>query len=122
MDASSAQVLSAGIAEKVKGQLLAPGMILVLENADASTVRDYLHILPDAPVLVTSTQTAISSLASSTASHFQLSDEANDVASKVLTCIREALFPGQRVVTLVANGGTGKTQVVLKFVSRESFR
>lgn len=115
--------MSTGIAKKIKGRLLAPGLLLVLENADTSTVGDYLHILPDAPVLVTSTQSAISSLASTAASHFQLPDsDVDDVASKVLTSIREALFPGQRVVTLVANGGTGKTQVVLKFVSRESYR
>ncbi|KAE9399513.1 TPR-like protein, partial [Gymnopus androsaceus JB14] len=42
--------------------------------------------------------------------------------NKLLYSIEKALNPGQHVVTLVANGGTGKTQTILKFISENSSR
>ncbi|KAE9382837.1 hypothetical protein BT96DRAFT_162257, partial [Gymnopus androsaceus JB14] len=41
---------------------------------------------------------------------------------KVLSSIEKALEPRQRATTLVANGGTGKTQIVLQFVSKNISR
>ncbi|KAE9399736.1 hypothetical protein BT96DRAFT_680775 [Gymnopus androsaceus JB14] len=123
VDASSAQTLNATLGKEIKEQALETELFLVLENADASVVEDYFHNLPDAPILVTSTQPAISSLASSTACAFKLPGYVDQqVISKLLSSIKEALEPKQRIVTLVANGGTGKTQAVLQFVSKNIFR
>ncbi|KAE9403742.1 hypothetical protein BT96DRAFT_936175 [Gymnopus androsaceus JB14] len=120
LDASSTEILNAVLQEKVKDQALPPELLLVLENVDASLVEGYSwHTFPDIPVLVTSTQPAISSLASSNACAFHFDDYLDQqVVKKLLGCIEKALYPGQRVVTLVAKGGTGKTQLILKFVSK----
>ncbi|KAE9394261.1 hypothetical protein BT96DRAFT_1022623 [Gymnopus androsaceus JB14] len=124
LDASSAEILNIALQEKVKDQALPPQLLLVLENLDPSVVEGYSwHNFPDIPVLFTSKQPAISSLASSSTCAFHLHDHSDhQVVKKLLCCIEEALYPGQRVVTLVANGGTGKTQVILKFVSRNFSR
>ena len=66
------------------------------------------------PILVTSTDHAVSRFASPTYA-LELPDATNSV-------IENALSPLLRVVTLVAKGGTGKTQVVLKFVSENPSR
>ncbi|KAE9387602.1 hypothetical protein BT96DRAFT_867311, partial [Gymnopus androsaceus JB14] len=117
LDASTAQSLNATLALKVRKQSISNEFLLVLENADGSVVEDYIPSLPDSPILVTSTQPAICTLASSTACEFQLSDCATQQEmQKVLRSVEKALEPRQRVATIVANGGTGKTQIVLQFV------
>ena len=66
------------------------------------------------PILVTSTDHAVSRFASP-AYALELPNATNSV-------IENALSRLLRVVTLVAKGGTGKTQVVLKFVSENPSR
>ncbi|KAE9388566.1 TPR-like protein [Gymnopus androsaceus JB14] len=118
LDASSGQALAKSVADlNNKGPLA--NALLVLQNAD-TPVEEYLHTLPYAPVLVMNTE---SSLTSSTSPAFHLPHDADQqVVFKLSHSIERALNPGQHVVTLVASGGTGKTQTVLKFVSENFSR
>ncbi|KAE9391736.1 TPR-like protein [Gymnopus androsaceus JB14] len=123
LDASSTQALNAAFADKIREHDLPTKFLLVLENANGSVVEDYIHNLPHSPILVTSTEPAIQKLASFTAFKFQLPDGANQQEmQKVLGSIEKVLEPRQRVATLVANGGTGKTQIVLQFVTNSTSR
>ena len=123
MDASSAQTLNASLAAKIREQAFPTKFLLVLENANGLVVEDHIHNLPDSPILVTSTEPAISKLASFTACKFQLSAGATQQEmQKVLSSIEKALEPKQQVTAIVANGGTGKTQIVLQFVSKNTSR
>ncbi|KAE9392747.1 TPR-like protein [Gymnopus androsaceus JB14] len=123
LDASSAQALNASLAAKNREQAFPTKFLLVLENANGSVVEDHIHNLPDSPILVTSTEPAISKLASFTACNFQLSDGATQQEmQKVLSSIEKALEPKQQATAIVANGGTGKTQIVLQFVSKNISR
>ncbi|KAE9392458.1 hypothetical protein BT96DRAFT_944627 [Gymnopus androsaceus JB14] len=115
LDATSSETLAKSLADRIT-QSTSADTLLILKNAEVSVVDEQFHRFPCTPVLVTSTHSAISALASSTAWAFQLPDHADQqVTNKLLSSAKEALFPGQHVVTLVANGGTGKTQAVLKF-------
>ncbi|KAE9394753.1 hypothetical protein BT96DRAFT_1022386 [Gymnopus androsaceus JB14] len=126
LDASSGQALAKSVGDlnnnnnnnnNNKGPLA--NALLVLQNAD-TPVEEYLHTLPYAPVLVMNTE---SSLTSSTSPAFHLPHDADQqVVFKLLNSIARKLNFGQRVVTFVANGGTGKTQAVLKFVSENFSR
>ena len=102
-----------------KGTLAQADTLLVLQSAYAP-VEEYLHTLPHAPIIVIATQ---SSIPSSTTPAFHLPGNADQhVVHKLLHSIERTLNLGQHVVTLVASGGTGKTQAVLKFVSENLFR
>ncbi|KAE9407215.1 TPR-like protein [Gymnopus androsaceus JB14] len=117
LDASSAQALNEKLTNKIREQALPNKFLLVLENANESAVADYIPNLSNSPILVTSTQPDIRSLASFTACEFQLPDAVTQQKMKeVLSSIKKVLEGRQQVVTLVANGGTGKTQTVLQFV------
>ncbi|KAE9405904.1 hypothetical protein BT96DRAFT_972319 [Gymnopus androsaceus JB14] len=115
LDASSSQTLDKSIAENIT-QVTSGNTLLVLQNPSAP-VEEYLDRLPYAPVLAITTE---SSVESSTA--FQFPDYAIQQVNQLLHSIENAFDPGQRVVTLIANGGTGKTQTVLHFVSKNSSR
>ncbi|KAE9392401.1 TPR-like protein [Gymnopus androsaceus JB14] len=116
LDASSSQALDKSIAENIT-QVTSGNTLLVLQNPSAP-VEEYLDRLPYAPVLAITTQ---SSGESSTA--FQLPDyTSQQEVNQLLHSIENALDPGQRVVTLIANGGTGKTQTALHFVSKNFSR
>ncbi|KAE9405899.1 TPR-like protein [Gymnopus androsaceus JB14] len=116
LDASSSQALDKSIAENIT-QVTSGDTLLVLQNPSAP-VEEYLDRLPYAPVLAITTQ---SSGESSTA--FQFPDYASQQeVNQLLHSIEKALDPGQRVVTLIANGGTGKTQTALHFVSKNFSR
>ncbi|KIK57553.1 hypothetical protein GYMLUDRAFT_46125 [Collybiopsis luxurians FD-317 M1] len=123
LDATSATALEKTFAEEVKNsQSIFLDTVLVLENTDPSvTIQDYLPGWLYVPILITSTSQNISNKAFSV--NFQLFDSANQKEIKELAEeIKKVLQPQQHIVTLVASGGTGKTQVVLKFVSENSFR
>ncbi|KAE9399673.1 TPR-like protein [Gymnopus androsaceus JB14] len=123
LDASSPQALNASLAAKIREQAFPTKFLLVLENANSSVVEDHIPNFPDSPILVASTEPAICKLASFTACKFQLPDGATkQEMQKVLSSIEKALEPRQRATTLVANGGTGKTQIILQFVSRNISR
>ncbi|KAE9397782.1 TPR-like protein [Gymnopus androsaceus JB14] len=103
-----------------KSALAQPDVLLVLQSADAPVDSEYLHTLPYAPVLVMTTQP---SLISSTSLVFHLPNDANQKAvHRLLHSVERVLNARRHVVTLVANGGTGKTQAVLKFVSENLSR
>ncbi|KAE9409019.1 TPR-like protein, partial [Gymnopus androsaceus JB14] len=115
-DASSSQALDKSVEENIT-QSTSGDTLLVLQNPSAP-VEEYIHRLPYIPVLVITTQP---SMESSTA--FQLPDCADQQQVKKLLCsIEEAFDPRQHVVTLIGNGGTGKTQAVLQFVSKNFSR
>ncbi|KAE9389894.1 TPR-like protein [Gymnopus androsaceus JB14] len=110
LDASSGHALAKSVADINKDALARADALLVLQSAHAPVDSEDLHALPYAPVLMMTTQS--SSLA------FHLPNGANQqVVHKLLHSIERALNARRHVVTLVANGGTGKTQAVLEFVS-----
>ncbi|SJL08058.1 uncharacterized protein ARMOST_11417 [Armillaria ostoyae] len=123
LDASSVEALKA-IAHNIKADNGAhPPSLLVLENVDASLELDqYLPYSLHNPILITSTDQAISCFASS-ACEFELPGSADQQAADGLhRSIETAFIPLLHVVTVVAKGGTGKTQVVLRFVSEDPSR
>ncbi len=91
--------------------------LLVLENVDPSLELDqYLPYSLHNPILVTSTNKAVSHFASP-ACEFELLDFSDQWAADSLYWSIERVFASLlHVVTIVARGGTGKTQLVLKFV------
>ncbi len=97
--------------------------LLVFENADPSLELDqYLPYSLHNPILMTSTNQAVSRFASP-ACEFELPDSIDQQAADTLRWSMESAFaPLLHVVTIVARGGTGKTQLVLRFVSENTFR
>ncbi len=97
--------------------------LLVLENADPSLELDqYLPYSLHNPILVTSTNKAVSRFAS-LGYEFTLSDSMDQwAADSLYQSIKRAFDPLLHVVTIVARGGTGKTQLVLRFVSKDPSR
>lgn len=93
--------------------------LLVLENADPLLVlEDHLPTPFSVPILVTSTNPAIDNWTLHTDNSFHLPEYANHKAlNDLVRSIEKSFNLGQRVTSLVANGGSGKTQVVLKFVT-----
>lgn len=96
--------------------------VLVLENADPSLVlEDYIPIDMGPPKLITSTDQAIGNWTFHTDNTFHLVDSANSkVKNDLVRSIEKSFNPGQQITTIVANGGSGKTQVVLKFIATYS--
>lgn len=103
----------------LKNQEISTESLLVLENADPSLVlEDHLPTSLGVPKLITSTEQAIDNWALHTDNTFHLVESANSKAlNDIVRSIEKSFNPGQRVTTLVANGGSGKTQVVLKFIA-----
>ncbi|KAK0214341.1 hypothetical protein IW262DRAFT_1466048 [Armillaria fumosa] len=102
LDGSLVEALKA-ISHNIKaGNGVHHPLLLILENIDASQLNKYLSYSFDNPILVTSTNQAISCFASAPA--------------------HKAFAPLQHVVTIVARGETGKTQMVLRFVSENLHR
>ncbi|KAF9062642.1 P-loop containing nucleoside triphosphate hydrolase protein [Rhodocollybia butyracea] len=122
--ASSDEALAKALAEKFPDSKLRANTLLVLENAHPSLVLDdHLPACCSCPVLITSTNSAVGKLASSPDNAFQLPERPKQqLMNQVQGSIQKALKPKQHIVTLVASGGTGKTQVVLKFVLDNSSR
>lgn len=98
--------------------------LLVLENANPSIVlEDHLPIPCDVPILVTSTDPTISNWTLNSDYFFHLPESANQkVVYDLVKSIEKSIDPGQRATTLVANGGSGKTQVALKFIATYASR
>ncbi|KAF9061672.1 hypothetical protein BDP27DRAFT_1300961 [Rhodocollybia butyracea] len=93
--------------------------ILVLENADSSLdLEFYIPYSLHTNVLILGVNKGISALASNPGCIFTLPAPMNRQAfRKFLDGVRKAFVHQQRIVPLVARGGTGKTQVARKFVS-----
>ncbi|PBK86757.1 hypothetical protein ARMGADRAFT_479838 [Armillaria gallica] len=98
-------------------------LLLVFENADPFLELDqYLPYSLHNLILVTSTNKAVSCFASP-ACKFELPDSMDQwAADSLYQSIERAFAPLIHVVTIVARGGTGKTQLVLKFVSENTSR
>ncbi|KAK0215325.1 hypothetical protein EDD85DRAFT_445363 [Armillaria nabsnona] len=127
LDASSVEALSMGLklmVHSIKANNSAhQPLLLVLENADPSLKLDqyFPHSFHN-PILMTSTNQAVSCLASP-ACKFELPDSMDQQAADSLhRSIERAFASLQHIVTIVARGGTGKTQLVLNFVSKDTFR
>ncbi|KAK0224961.1 P-loop containing nucleoside triphosphate hydrolase protein, partial [Armillaria nabsnona] len=123
LDASSVEALKA-IAHNIKADDSAHlPSLLILENVDASLELDqYLPYSLHNPILITSTNQAVSHFASP-ACALELPDSADQQAADDLCqSIETAFIPLLHVVTIVAKGGTGKTQVVLRFISENLSR
>ncbi|PBK86845.1 hypothetical protein ARMGADRAFT_1168991 [Armillaria gallica] len=123
LDASSVEALKA-IAHNIKADDSAHlPSLLILENVDASLELDqYLPYSLHNPILITSTNQAVSHFASP-ACALELPDSADQQAADDLCqFIKSAFIPLLHVVTIVAKGGTGKTQVVLRFISENLSR
>ncbi|KAK7441019.1 hypothetical protein VKT23_016800 [Stygiomarasmius scandens] len=118
LNGSTVETFEEAIADKLKADNQFPAKtLIVIENMDLSLKLDhYLPFTYHAPVLITTTHSAISS---SEAHMFTLPDSSNQ---QVQSSIVKALTSGQHIVTLVAKGGTGKTQMILKFVSEQQSR
>ncbi len=127
LDASSVEAFSMGLklmVHSIKANNSAhQPLLLVLENADPSLKLDqYLPHSFHNPILVTSTNQAVSCFASP-ACEFELPDSMDQQAADSLhRSIERAFAPLQHIVTIVARGGTGKTQLVLNFVSKDTSR
>ncbi|KAF9058532.1 hypothetical protein BDP27DRAFT_1372451 [Rhodocollybia butyracea] len=125
IDATSEETLTNALAENPQDfESIYSDIILVLENVYASLVLDeHFPVCLQCPILVTSTDSTVSIIASSFARAFQLPKNSSNKSAmaKCWAEIQRALMPGQRIVSLVASGGTGKTQTVswklLKLVS-----
>ncbi len=120
---SSVEALKA-IAHNVKADDGAhPSPLLILENMDASLELDqYLPYSIHNPILITSTDPAVSRFASP-GCEFELPGSADQqVADGLYQSIKTAFISLLHVVTIVAKGGTGKTQMVLRFVSENISR
>ena len=118
--AESPEELDNDITEKIpEPPSLLQQTLLVLENAfEFLELKDYFDPCFHLPLLITSTNSAISHLASSPACTFQFpAARTQQARSQLAKSIREALENKQHISTLVASGGTGKTQIVLKFIS-----
>ncbi|KAK0432110.1 hypothetical protein EV421DRAFT_120221 [Armillaria borealis] len=128
LDASSVEALSMGlkvIVHNIKADDSAHRPpLLVLENADPSLELDqYLPYSLHNPILVTSTNQAVSHFASAQDYKLELSDPVDQWATDSLCqSIERAFAPLLHVVTIVARGGTGKTQLVFRFVSEDPSR
>ncbi|KAK0184000.1 P-loop containing nucleoside triphosphate hydrolase protein [Armillaria mellea] len=98
--------------------------LLVLENADPSLELDqYLPYSLHNPILITSTNQAVSHFASAQDYKLELPNSADlQTANSLCQSIEKAFAPLLHVVTIVAKGGTGKTQLVLRFISENLSR
>ncbi|KAF9058665.1 hypothetical protein BDP27DRAFT_1343148 [Rhodocollybia butyracea] len=126
IDATSEQTLANELAENVQDfESISSDSILVLENVHTSLVLDdHFPVCLQCPILITSTDSMISDMASSSAHAFQLHTNSTNISVmvKFRGQIERALMPGQRIASLVASGGTGKTQTVSKFIQDNSPR
>ncbi|KAF9063434.1 hypothetical protein BDP27DRAFT_1451247 [Rhodocollybia butyracea] len=130
IDATSEEALTNVLAEHPQDfESIYSDTILVLENAwenvyTSLVLGDHFPVCLQCPILATSTDSNISNIASSFAHAFQLPQNSSNKSAmaKCWTEIQRALMPGQRIVSLVASGGTGKTQTVSKFIQDNSSR
>ncbi|KAF9056845.1 hypothetical protein BDP27DRAFT_1433385 [Rhodocollybia butyracea] len=118
-DASSEDGLEMGVAEwnsRIEGT--SNDTLLILQNADPSI--DFESRIPyslHTHVLILSTNSEVSLFASSAGSIFKLSASMNKrMYRELFEDVRKAFAYRQHIVSLVARGGTGKTQVARKFV------
>ncbi|KAF9027562.1 P-loop containing nucleoside triphosphate hydrolase protein [Rhodocollybia butyracea] len=109
IDATSEEALTNALAENAQDfESICSDTILVLENAHASLkLDDHFPVCFQCPILVTSTDSTLSNIASSFAHAFRLPTNSSNKS---------------RIVSLVASGGTGKTQTVSKFIQDNSCR
>ncbi|KAK0463287.1 hypothetical protein IW261DRAFT_1408475 [Armillaria novae-zelandiae] len=128
LDASSVEALNMGLkamVHNIRADDNAQKLhLLVLENADPSLeLNKYLPISLHNLILIASTNEAVSHFASAQTYKFKLLDSADQFSvDDLYESISRAFDSLQHVVTIVAKGGTGKTQLVYRFVSENPSR
>ncbi|KIK56604.1 hypothetical protein GYMLUDRAFT_247645 [Collybiopsis luxurians FD-317 M1] len=118
MDASSDEAFQKALLEKVKGpQQILQNTILILENANPSLALE--NCLPEwcyVPILMTSFKQDIAKTGSKVA--FEIPGSSSGKGMQELgKAVTSNLKLKQHVATIVAAGGAGKTQLVLRFVA-----
>ncbi|KAF5362981.1 hypothetical protein D9757_014796 [Collybiopsis confluens] len=124
INGKTASNVTEDIAKNMKEtESLVADTILVIENMDPTLrISDYLPPWANVPVFITGTKREIIEGEYGRIS-FHLPDDTNQLGREELkNSLKEILRVKQNIVTLVAAGGTGKTQAVLKFISRNVLR
>ncbi|KAF5378395.1 hypothetical protein D9757_010878 [Collybiopsis confluens] len=124
INGKSANDLTEDVAKNLKEpESLVVDTILVIENMDPTLrISDYLPPWMNVPALITGTRMEITEGEYGRIS-FHLPDDTNQMGREQLkNSLKEILQVKQDIVTLVAAGGTGKTQAVLKFIARNVLR
>ncbi|KAF5378401.1 hypothetical protein D9757_010875 [Collybiopsis confluens] len=124
INGKSANNLTEDVAKNLKKpESLVVDTILVIENMDPRLrISDYLPPWVNVPALITGTRMEITEGEYGRIS-FHLPDDTNLMGREQLkNSLKEILRVKQNIVTLVAAGGTGKTQAVLKFIARNVLR
>ncbi|KAF5358698.1 hypothetical protein D9757_014375 [Collybiopsis confluens] len=124
INGESAKDLSKGIAKNFKTpQSSVADTILVIENMESTLkIMDYLPPWFNFPVLITSTQMEITKGEYGRHSFHLPIDIKQAERDQLEDSLKEVLYKKQEIVTLVAAGGTGKTQAVLKFIEKNLSR
>ncbi|KAF5372721.1 hypothetical protein D9757_011637 [Collybiopsis confluens] len=120
INGKSAKDLTEGIAKNLKEpESLVADTILVIENMDPTLrISDYLPPWVNVHALITGTNMEIIE-GEYRRNSFHLPNDTNQTELEQLkNSLKELLCVKQNIVTLVAAGGTGKTQVVLKFIAK----
>ncbi|KIK60186.1 hypothetical protein GYMLUDRAFT_244622 [Collybiopsis luxurians FD-317 M1] len=118
LDASSVNALQKAFTEKVKGpQDISENSVLVFENGNPSLgLQDRLPGWACAPIVITSYNQDMAKKVCGEG--FEIPNSTNWTKIKELAkAVKSKLQSKQHVVTIVAAGGTGKTQVILNFVA-----
>ncbi|KAF5358695.1 hypothetical protein D9757_014372 [Collybiopsis confluens] len=124
INGKSAKDLSKGIAKNFKTpESLVADTTVVIENMESTLkIMDYMPPWFNFPVLITSTQREMTKGEYGRHSFHLPNDTKQTEREQLKDSLKEVLYKKQEIVTLVAAGGTGKTQVVLKFIARNLSR
>ncbi|KIK58459.1 hypothetical protein GYMLUDRAFT_696592 [Collybiopsis luxurians FD-317 M1] len=118
LDTSSVEALHKAVDKKIKGPLPVSGnAVLVLENMDQPlALEEHLPKWLCGPTIITASNGDIARKVSEETFEFPNSakwDEIQELGKAVKSCLQLK----QCIVTIVAAGGAGKTQLVLRFVA-----
>ncbi|KAF5358579.1 hypothetical protein D9757_012967 [Collybiopsis confluens] len=124
INGKSAEDLTEAVATNFKTrESLVADTILVIENMESRLkISDYLPPWFDVPVLITGTQMEITQGEYARHSFHLPNDMKQTEREQLKDSLKEILYKKQEIVTLVAAGGTGKTQAVLKFIEKNLSR
>ncbi|KIK58455.1 hypothetical protein GYMLUDRAFT_246150 [Collybiopsis luxurians FD-317 M1] len=118
LDASSVEALHKAFDKKIKDPLLVSGnAVLVLENVDQPlALEEHLPKWLCAPILITASNRDMARKVSEETFEFPNSAKWDEI-QELGKAVKSFLQLKQRIVTIVAAGGAGKTQLVLRFVA-----
>ncbi|KAJ3846966.1 hypothetical protein EV368DRAFT_88278 [Lentinula lateritia] len=121
LDASNSKALRKSLAEKEE-HIKSPksSSLLVLQDADptlVSELQEYFPNFPQIPIIVTSSGLIKNDFAS-----HALQDGDPRLIDTIINAVKELAKAEKHIVTVVASGGTGKTQLVLEFAKQNYYR